>query len=156
MNTIIQNAVVEAVERQSWFQRNANTIVTGLGALAGLLGFLATLPLPIKDEYRALIPVVAGFLTTFATKFTINGIQPSMIDKLGSTITAQSTLPVDVTSIATEAARMAPASTDLVAAVQAEVARWPGHVQEAVGQAQGVADQAHQLAAEYVGQHRSE
>lgn len=152
MNTIIQDAVVNAVRRQSWFQKNANTIVTGIGALAGLLGFLATLPLPIKDEYRALIPVVAGFLTTLVTKFTINGIQPSMIDKLDEVV--QQAPQIDLAAVQAEVARTTRTVGEQVDLAAAESARWVDTtVNEVLGQAQGASDHAHELAADYVGKH---
>lgn len=155
MDTVIQNAVVEAVRRQSWFQRNANTIVAGLGALAGLLGFLATLPLPIKDEYRALIPLAASFLTAFAVKLTRNGVQPSTADKLEQV--AQSAPQIDVATIQAEIARTTQPVVEQIDVAQAEVQRWiDTSVNEAIGHAHGVADQVHELAAEYVGQHRGE
>lgn len=149
MNPFIQDVVAEAIKKQSFFQKNANTIVTGIGALAAILGFVASFELPIKDEWSGIIPAVIGVLTAFAVKLTPNGVQPATASKLEKTVVAQSTLPVDLSGVAAEAVRMAPAAQDLAAAVQAEAERWHG-------QAQGVADRAHELAAEYIGQHRGE
>ena len=88
MNSLIQSAVAEAIRRQSFFQRNANTIVAGIGAVTALLSFLVTLPLPIDDKYTGLVPSVVAFLTVFAVKLTPNGVQPSTADKLENTIAA--------------------------------------------------------------------
>lgn len=149
MNPFIQDVVAEAIKKQSFFQKNANTIVTGIGALAAVLGFVASFELPIKDEWSGIIPAVIGVLTAFAVKLTPNGVQPSTANKLENTVVAQSTLPFDVSGIAAEASRMAPAAQDLASVVQVEAERW-------LGQAQGVADRAHELAAEHVGRHRGE
>lgn len=153
--TMIQDAVVGVVRDQKWFQRNANTIVSGLGFLAGLLGFLATLPLPIQDEYRAVIPIVAGFLTTLATKFTINGVQPQMIDKLEAQVAIAP--QVDLAPIQSEVARTTRPAGDQIDIAGVEARRWiDTNVGETIGHAQGVADQSHQLEVGYIGQHRSE
>ena len=150
--TMIQDAVVGAVRDQKWFQRNANTIVAGLGFLAGLLGFIATLPLPIQDEYRAVIPLVAGFLTTLATKFTINGVQPQMIDKLEAQVA--SAPQIDLAPIQSEIARSTREPVEQIDIAGVEARRWiDTNVDEAIGQAQGAADYSHQLDAEPSGRH---
>lgn len=82
MRTIVENMVLEAVSRQPWWQRYANTVVAGIGALAALLGFLATFELPIRDEWAGLIPTVIAFLTALGIKLTKNGLAPSAAVKL--------------------------------------------------------------------------
>lgn len=89
MNTFIQDVVAEAVRKQSFFQKNANTIVAGIGALAAILSFLVTLPLGLPEQVHAAIPALVSVLTAFAIKLTPNGVQPRTADKLEATIAAQ-------------------------------------------------------------------
>lgn len=82
MNALIEGAVLDAVSRQKWYQRNANTIVSGLVALAAVLSFVATLGLDLPPVVAAAIPAAAAAIGTLATKLTKNGVQKSMIPKL--------------------------------------------------------------------------
>lgn len=126
MNTFIQNMVVEAVKNQPWYQRNANTIVAGIGFFAALLTFVATLPLNLPDQVHAALPVVVAFLTAVAIKFTPNGVQLRTADKLERTETAHKPIVQGV-------------GTSILAA---ELDRVRGHVAEVVD--------------EYTGQHRAD
>lgn len=150
MNGFIENAVIAAIQRQSFVRKNANTIVAGIGALTAVLSFLVTLPLPVDDKYTGIVPVVVAFLTALAVKITPNGIQPSMIDKLESTGMQDGP---DLGAMVAEARRMAPAPQDVQSAIEAEVSRWQGQAQEALGQAQGVAQA---VIDDYAGRHRGE
>lgn len=91
MNTLLQEVVAEAVRRQPWYQKNANTIVAGIGALASVLAFVLTLSLGLPDAAVAGIGAAIPLLTTFAVKLTRNGVQASTLGKLES---AQPGLPV--------------------------------------------------------------
>lgn len=82
MNQFIVNAVLNAVAKQKWYQKNANTIVAGLVMLSAILSFVATLGLDLPAWAAAAIPVAVTSLGTVATKLTKNGVQQSMIPKL--------------------------------------------------------------------------
>lgn len=157
-NQVIQDAVAEAIQRQPWYEKNANTIVSGLVALLAVLGFVVSFELPIRDEWAGVIPAVIAALTPVAVKLTKNGVQPSTAYKLDNTTAAlKGSLPLDTSSIAAEAARMAPAAPNIADAVQGEAQRWlpTGDL----GQATGV--EASPLGrvdepVDYIGQHRGE
>lgn len=85
MNPFIQDVVAEAIRKQSFFQKNANTIVAGIGALAAILAFVVTLPLGLPEVVHASVPAVVSVLTAFAIKLTPNGVQPSTATKLEAT-----------------------------------------------------------------------
>lgn len=88
MNVFIQDVVAEAIQKQSFFQKNANTIVAGIGALAAILAFVVTLPFELPEVVHASVPAVVSVLTAFAIKLTPNGVQPSMAPKLEATVAA--------------------------------------------------------------------
>lgn len=93
MNPFIQDVVAEAIRQQKWYQRNANTIVAGLVALASVLSFVATLGLELPPIVAGGIPVAVTLIGTFVTKLTRNGVQMSTAPKLEQTPTARATLP---------------------------------------------------------------
>lgn len=107
MNPFIQDVVAEAIRRQSWFQKNANTIVAGMVALVSVLSFVATLELDLPPMVAAGIPVVVTAIGTLITKLTRNGVQMSTAGLLEQTATAQATLPEPAVSpvVAAEQAR---------------------------------------------------
>lgn len=82
MNDVIYDAIAEVVKQQPWYKKNANTIVAGIGALAAILSFVLTLSLGLPEQAVAAIGGGISVLTTLAVKFTKNGYQPSMADKL--------------------------------------------------------------------------
>lgn len=92
MNPFIQEIVAEAVRRQPWYQKNANTIVAGLVALSAVLSFVATLGLDLPPIVAAGIPAVVTVIGTVVTKLTRNGVQPSTAVKLEAV--APRSLPV--------------------------------------------------------------
>ena len=98
MNPFIHDVVAEAIRQQKWYQRNANTIVAGLVAVASILSFVATLELGLPSTVAAGIPVAVTAIGTLATKLTRNGVQPSTADKLEATPTALATLPAPAES----------------------------------------------------------
>lgn len=93
MNTFIETVVIEAIRQQTWYQRNANTIVAGLVALVSILSFVATLELDLPAAVAAGIPVAVTAIGTMVTKLTRNGVQASTAGKLEQTPTARATLP---------------------------------------------------------------
>ena len=93
MNPFIQEVVAEAIRQQTWYQRNANTIVAALVALSSILSLVATLELNLSAAVAASIPVTVTAIGTLVTKLTRNGIQPSTAVKLEQTPTARATLP---------------------------------------------------------------
>ena len=95
MNPFIHDVVAEAIRQQSWYQRNANTIVAGLVALASILSFVATLELGLPPAVAAGIPVVVTAIGTLVTKLTRNGVQPSTAVKLEVTPTARASMPTE-------------------------------------------------------------
>lgn len=82
MNPFLQEVVAEAVRRQPWYQRNANTIVAGLVALSAILSFIATLGLHLPAAVAAGIPAAVTLIGTLVTKLTRNGVQMSTLAKL--------------------------------------------------------------------------
>ena len=82
MNQFIETAVLNAISKQKWYQKNANTIVAGLVLLSAILSFVATLGLDLPAWAAAAIPVAITFLGTVTTKLTKNGVQKSLIPKL--------------------------------------------------------------------------
>lgn len=94
MNPFIQEVVAEAVRRQPWYAKNANTIVAGLVMLSAVLSFVATLGLDLPAIVAAGIPAAITVLGTIVTKLTRNGVQPSMVGKLDAATTPRSSLPV--------------------------------------------------------------
>ena len=82
MNPFLQEIVVSAVKNQTWYQRNANTIVAGLVALASILSFVATLELNLPAVVAAAIPAAVTLIGTLVTKLTRNGVQMSTLAKL--------------------------------------------------------------------------
>lgn len=92
MNTIVEQAVLAAVRRQSFYQRYANTIVAGLGAVAALLTFIATLPV-IDNTWAQALPVVVAGLTTIAVKLTPNGVSPAMAEQIAAQAPGTGHLP---------------------------------------------------------------
>lgn len=107
MNPFIETVVIEAIRQQTWYQRNANTIVAALVMLSSILSFVATLELGLPPEVAAGIPVVVTAIGTLVTKLTKNGVQASTAGKLEQTPTARATLPTPPASpaIAAELAR---------------------------------------------------
>lgn len=105
MNPFIQDLVAEAVRRQPWYQKNANTIVAGLVMLSAVLSFIATLGMDLPPMVAGGIPVVVTALGTIVTKLTRNGVQPSMVPKLAATETARKPAP-GATLLAAEIARV--------------------------------------------------
>ena len=95
MNPFIHDVVAEAIRQQKWYQRNANTIVAGLVAVASILSFVATLELGLPPAVAAGIPVVVTAIGTLVTKLTRNGVQPSTADKLEVTPTARASMPAE-------------------------------------------------------------
>lgn len=95
MNPFIHDVVAEAIRQQKWYQRNANTIVAGLVAIASILSFVATLELGLPPAVAAGIPVVVTAIGTLVTKLTRNGVQPSTADKLEVTPTARASMPAE-------------------------------------------------------------
>ena len=93
MNPFLQEVVAEAVRRQPWYQRNANTIVAGIGAVASVLSFVLTLSLGLPENVVLAIGAAIPVLTTFAVKLTRNGVQMSTATKLESTATARASMP---------------------------------------------------------------
>lgn len=91
MNPLLPGIVAEAVRRQPWYKRNANTIVAGLVALSAILSFVATLGLDLPATVAAAIPVAVTAIGTLVTKLTRNGVQPSTLRKLQD---ADPSLPV--------------------------------------------------------------
>src|SRR5699024_9826392 len=89
MNQMIESVVLEAVRRQPWWKRYANTVVAGVGAVAAVLSFVATLNLPIPDRWDAAIPTAVAFLTALGIKLTKNGLAPSALEKLGPVMDEQ-------------------------------------------------------------------
>ena len=149
MNPIIQDAVFGAVQQQSWFKKNANTIVAGVGALAALLSFVATLPIPMEDQYKGIIPAVVAVLTAFAIKATKNGVQPSMADDLAKAAPVVQQ-QVELATVRAAIDRSTPPAVEQVDLAAAESQRWAG---DSLGQAQGAANYSHQLEAEPSGRH---
>ena len=82
MNPFLQEVVVSAVKNQRWYQRNANTIVAGLVALASILSFVATLELNLPAVVAAAIPATVTLIGALVTKLTRNGVQMSTLAKL--------------------------------------------------------------------------
>lgn len=82
MNETIHEIVAEAVRRQPWYQKNANTIVAALGALAAILSFVLTLSLGLPENVIAAVGAAIPVLTALAVKLTRNGVQASTADKL--------------------------------------------------------------------------
>lgn len=82
MNNVIAEVVADALRKQKWYQKNANTIVAGITLLISALSFLVSLGLGLPPLVAAGIPVVVQALGTVATKLTKNGIQPSTAAKL--------------------------------------------------------------------------
>ena len=96
MNPFIQEVVAEAIRQQTWYQRNANTIVAGLVMLSSVLSFVATLEPDLPATAAAGIPVAVTAIGTLITKLTRNGVQPSTAGKLEVTPTAWATMPAPV------------------------------------------------------------
>ena len=92
MNPFLQEVVAEAVRRQPWYARNANTIVAGIGALASVLSFVLTLSLGLPENVVLAIGAAIPVLTTFAVKLTRNGVQMSTAARLESTPTARASM----------------------------------------------------------------
>lgn len=90
MNPFLQEVVAEAVRRQPWYQKNANTIVAGLVALSAVLSFVATLGLDLPPIVAAGIPAAVTLIGTLVTKLTRNGVQMSTLGKLESTAASRS------------------------------------------------------------------
>lgn len=165
MNTLIENWILEAVRRQPWWQRYANTIVAAIGALAAVLSFVATLP--IDERWASALPAVISVLTMIGIKLTKNGIAPSAVDKvlpvadeqvepnqvqLPSTYAGLSSVPsVTPNSSGLPVYQIASSAVEAVNDTRVQI---ESAVNDVLGQAQGVADQAHELAAEYQGRHR--
>lgn len=82
MNPFLQEVVAEAVRRQPWYAKNANTIVAGLVALSAILTFVATLGLDLPAVVAAGIPAAVTLIGTVVTKLTRNGVQMSTLPKL--------------------------------------------------------------------------
>lgn len=82
MNYVIAEAVADALRKQKWYQKYANTIVAGITLLISILSFVVSLELGFSPLVAAGIPVVVQALGTLATKLTRNGIQPSTAGKL--------------------------------------------------------------------------
>lgn len=82
MNMLITEVVADALRKQKWYQKNANTIVAGITLLISALSFLVSLELGLPALVAAGIPVAVQALGTIATKLTRNGIQPSTAGKL--------------------------------------------------------------------------
>lgn len=82
MNDQIYDVVALAVQRQSWYQKNANTIVAALGALAMILSFVLTLSLDLPGIVVAGIGATVSVLTTLRIKLTPNGFQENMAERL--------------------------------------------------------------------------
>lgn len=95
MNPFLQEVVAEAVRRQPWYARNANTIVAGLGAVAAVLSFVLTLSLGLPENVVLAIGAAIPVLTAFAVKLTRNGVQMSTAARLESTPTARASMPTD-------------------------------------------------------------
>ena len=89
MNKMIESVVLEAVRRQPWFKRYSNTVVAGIGAVAAILSFVATLSLPIPEQWAGAIPAAISFLTALGIKLTVNGIAPSAARKLSPVVDEQ-------------------------------------------------------------------
>lgn len=136
MNAFIEDVVAEAIRKQTFFQKNANTIVAGIGALVAVLSFVATLPLELPDVAKAAIPVVVSVLTTFAIKLTPNGVQPTTAQKLERTVAATRPPVLDPAVLVAEADRAREAARVGLAqqapAIAAELERIRGDVAGAV------------------------
>lgn len=91
MNNMVLDIVVEGLRRQTFYQKNANTIHAGIGLLISLLSFLVTIPMGLPTPLVAAIPVVIQTLTTIWIKFTRNGIQPGT-----ASVLADAALAVEV------------------------------------------------------------
>ena len=82
---LISDVVVEAVRRQPWYAKNANTIVTAISALINVLQLVIVIGVVGNPQLAALIAGAITVLTPFAVKLTRNGVQESMIPRLAST-----------------------------------------------------------------------
>ena len=89
MNQMIESVVLEAVRRQPWWKRYANTVVAGIGAVAAVLSFVATLNLPIPEQWAGAIPTAVAFLTALGIKLTKNGLAPSALEKINPVVDEQ-------------------------------------------------------------------
>src|SRR5699024_6581116 len=89
MNRMIESVVLEAVRRQTWWKRYANTVVAGIGSGSALLSFVATFSLTIPEQWAGAIPAAISFLTALGIKLTVNGIAPSALEKLGPVMDEQ-------------------------------------------------------------------
>lgn len=85
MNTFVEDMVAEAIRRQPWYQKNANTIVAGLTALSAILSFVATAGFGLPPLVAAGIPVAVNTIGVVATKLMPNGVQYSTAKKLSAT-----------------------------------------------------------------------
>lgn len=92
MNLVIAEVVADALRKQKWYQKNANTIVAGITLLISALSFVVSLGFGLSPLVAAGIPVVVQTLGTIATKLTKNGIQPSTAGKLAAPETSPSVL----------------------------------------------------------------
>lgn len=100
-----------------------------------------------------------SFNAWYTVAFAVIGIVPLVMAALN--VNKGQPVPVEsegmrdpATSIAAEVARMAPAPEDVQQAIESEVSRWQGQVQESLGQAQGVAQSFIDDAQNYIGAHR--
>lgn len=84
MNDAIYQLVADAVSRQTWYQKNANTIVATIGALVSILSLVLTMSLGLPQVATVLIAGAISALTALGIKLTRNGIQKSTATKLVS------------------------------------------------------------------------
>lgn len=81
---LVADTLHRAAKGQKWYQKYANTINATLAALAGAVAALAG-QWTATGEFPGLTAVlvfIAPFLTAIATRFTKNGITPSVERKL--------------------------------------------------------------------------
>jgi len=106
VNPFIQDVVAEAISRQSFFQKNANTIVSGLSALAAVLTFLVSIQIGLPPLVTAGIVAAIPVINTLVKKLATKGFQPSMVAKLSETDAAPRPVNQGASLMAAEIARV--------------------------------------------------
>lgn len=82
MNPLLYDVVAEAVRRQPWYAKNANTIVAVLTLVTSALSVVAALQLDLPPAVAVALPIAIQTIGTFITKLMPNGVQMGMTRKL--------------------------------------------------------------------------
>lgn len=84
MNPFIVDLVVGAVQKQSWYRKNANTIHAGVALLGSVLTFVATLAIAQDPTLAAGLALAVQTVGVVGVKLTRNGLQESAAPMLAA------------------------------------------------------------------------